>query len=838
MPMPAVNIHFSGLNAQQVEESRAVHGLNRIEPDQETGLKSLMKGIIQEPMVLLLIAASTIYFLHGDTAEGLFLMVAILLVTSISIYQESRSKKALNALKNVTQPKAKVIRDREVLETRTEDVVVGDYLIAEEGSLIAADGIIVQANDFTVNESVLTGESLPVSRDTSAGNNLVYQGTFVVSGLAICKVTRIGLQTKVGQIGKAIVEIKRGRSPLQNQIASFVGKMAAAGVFVFLVIWGISIYRTHLILDSLLQALTLAMSILPEEIPVAFATFMAIGAWRLMQLGIIVKNTRTVETLGSATVICVDKTGTITRNEMRLAGVYVHSNRQIFDRADEESTKEVIRLAMWASEPIPFDPMEKEIHTLYARQCGTDERPFYQIVHEYPLSGRPPLMTHVFRNNDGNQIIAAKGAPEAMLNRSTLSAVEKEEVAQALTTLTQKGYRVLGIGEAVGITEFPATQEHFSFTFKGLVAFYDPPKDNIKRVLQSFYHAGVDVKILTGDNATTTATIAGQIALRGRDVVVTGEQLMNLSDEEVSAVAKRTAIFARMFPEAKLRIIETLKRQNQIVAMTGDGINDGPALKAAHIGIAMGRKGSEIAKQASSLILVDDDLEKMVAAIAMGRRIYNNLKKAIQYVISIHIPIILIVFVPLALGWIYPAVFTPVHVIFLELVMGPTCSIIYENEPIEKNLMTQNPRPFTSTFFSVKELGLSILQGLAITVGLIAAYWEAAGNDKSANTTTAMVFVTLITANITLTLVNRSFYYSIISTLKYKNKLIPLIIGVTVIVLIFVFAIPPLRTFFRFDVLHVHEIVFCVLAGFGSVIWFEGYKLYRRKRTVKHPTSM
>jgi P-type Ca2+ transporter type 2C len=655
--MTHFNIHFSGLNPKQVAESRALNGRNRIDPVQETGLTSFLKGVIQEPMLLLLIAASTVYFLHGDHAEGLFLVIAILLVSSISIYQESRSKKALDTLKNITQPKTKVIRDSEVMEVASEEVVVGDYLIADEGSLVAADGLIVQANDFTVNESVVTGESLPVYKDTIAGNNRVYQGTFVVSGLAICQVTNIGIQTKVGQIGKSLAELKPERSPLQIQISSFVVKMAGAGVLVFMIIWATSIFKTGLILDSLLQALTIAMSILPEEIPVAFATFMAIGAWRLMQTGIIVKNTRTVETLGSATVICVDKTGTITKNEMRLAAVYNHLNRKIYEKVDEH-VAEVIRLAMWASEPIPFDPMEKEIHEVYAKTWHEDERPLYRMVHEYPLSGRPPMMTHVFRRNDGNEIIAVKGAPEALLKHSDLTSVEREEIKQALESLSRRGYRVLAVGQATSVLEYPASQEDFRFLFKGLVAFYDPPKDNIKEVLRSFYKAGVKVKIITGDNATTTAVIAEQIDLLNKEAVVTGEQLMTLSNEELTDLAIKTAIFARVFPEAKLRIIEALKRANQIVAMTGDGINDGPALRAAHIGIAMGKKGSEIAKQASSLILVDDDLEKMVAAIAMGRKIYNNLKKAIQYVISIHIPIILIVFLPLVLGWLYPTVFT------------------------------------------------------------------------------------------------------------------------------------------------------------------------------------
>ena len=827
--MSKSNIHFSGLSEQQVLESRALNGLNRIDPLRESRLKSFLKGLLLEPMLLLLIAASTVYFLHGDMAEGIFLAVAILLVSSISIYQESRSKKALEALKSITQPNAKVIRAEQVQEVSSEDVVVGDYLIIEEGGLVPADGRIVQANDFTVNESVVTGESLPVAKDISAGNNLVYQGTFVVSGLAICQVTHIGLQTKVGQIGRSMAELKAEHSPLQDQITSFVGKMAAAGILVFMAIWGISIYRTGLILDGLLQALTLAMSILPEEIPVAFATFMAIGAWRLMQLGVIVKNTRTVETLGSATVICVDKTGTITKNEMRLASVYVHSDRKIYDNVEDERVADVIRMAMWASEPIPFDPMEKAIHDMYVKTFQMDERPSYKMVYEYALSGKPPMMTHIFRNSDGDEIIAAKGAAEALIKHSELTPIEKEEIEQSLESLSRKGYRVLAVGKSDPVVEYPASQEHFRFAFKGLIAFYDPPKDNIIEVLKSFYGAGVDVKILTGDNPVTTSAIADRIELRNKEAIVTGEEVMQLTDDALSGVAARTTVFARMFPEAKLKIIQALKQQNQVVAMTGDGINDGPALKAAHIGIAMGRKGSEIAKQASALILVDDDLGKMVDAIAMGRKIYNNLKKAIQYVITIHIPIILIVFIPVLLGWIYPTVFTPIHVIFLELVMGPTCSIVYENEPIEKNLMSQKPRSPSITFFNLKELTLSIVQGLFITAGLIVVYWESVARGNTVQGTTSMIFVALVSSNITLTLVNRSFYYSIIATLAYKNVLIPVVIGTTVTITFLSFQIPWLRDFFQFETLPASEISYASFIGFCSVIWFEGYKYFKRR---------
>jgi Ca2+-transporting ATPase len=829
------NLRFTGLSELDVLESRIKHGSNRIDPPTENRIISFLKDFIREPMLLLLLAASTVYFIHGDPAEGIFLAISIVLVSSISIYQESRSKKALDALKKVARPRTKVIRNNEVKEIDGDEVVVGDYIISEEGSLVAADGVIVQANDLTINESVLTGESLPVAKDSSGDDKLIYQGTSIVSGLAISQVTQVGIKTRVGQIGQSLAELKTERTPLQNQIGSFVRKMAAAGILVFVVIWGIGIYRTNLILDSLLQALTIAMSILPEEIPVAFATFMAIGAWRLMQLGIIVKQTRTVETLGSATVICVDKTGTITKNEMQIAKVYVHSEGEIFQRENSQKIKEVIVAAMWASEPIPFDPMEKELHDIYSKIADRDERPDYKMVHEYPLSGKPPLMTHIFRDANGNTIVAAKGAPEALLKSSNLTNGEKDRIGKALDALAREGYRILGVGTVESLRGHPASQDEFTFVFKGLIAFYDPPKENIRSVLQSFYKAGVDVKIITGDNPVTTSVIAAQIKFRNKDAVMTGDQLMNLSAEMLPNAVRNTSIFARMFPEAKLKIIEELKRQQEVVAMTGDGINDGPALKAAHIGIAMGQKGSQIAKHASSLILTDDNLERMVDAIAMGRRIYNNLKKAIQYIISIHIPIILIVFIPVAFGWLYPTVFTPVHVIFLELVMGPTCSIIYENEPIEKNLMIQPPRPASSTFFSLKELMLSIVQGLAITAGLIVVYWKAATGGNTEEAATTMVFTTLIAANITLTLVNRSFFYSIIETFHYRNRLIPLIIATTILIVLLVFLISPLRNFFGFQVLSFNEFSYCIFTGCVSVLWFEGYKFYKRRSAQRQP---
>jgi Ca2+-transporting ATPase len=836
--MIPTNHSISGLSKIEVEQSRGQNGFNSIEHEKKNNLLSSIIEMIKEPMFLLLITATAIYFIIGEYGNGIFMGIAILLVSTISLYQESKSRNAIEALHKLTQPKSKVIREGELIEIPSEEIVLGDCIQCEEGTFIPADGTIIQSNDFSTNESIITGESLAVFKNEKEENNQIFQGTIVASGLAICKVTAIGSQTQLGKIGKSLESISEEKTPLQIQISNFVTKMSLIGLVVFIIVWGVNYYNSRILLDSLLKALTLAMSIIPEEIPVAFTTFMALGAWRLMKMGIIVKQTKTVETLGSATVICTDKTGTITENKMSLAQWYLLETNSFNDNSNKNKDnylsakeEELISLSMWSSEPIPFDAMEIALHDAYSKMRITDERPNFQLVHEYPLSGKPPMMTHIFENKKGNQIIAAKGAPEAMIACSLLSEKEINQILKAMQSMAEKGYRVLGVGIAnFSGTNYPKTQQEFSFDFKGLVAFYDPPKANIKQVFETFYKAGIQVKIVTGDNALTTATIANQIGFKNPDKILNGDELMTMDDATLKEKVMETSIFTRMFPEAKLKIIKALKENNQIVAMTGDGVNDGPALKSAHIGIAMGKKGTEIAKQAANLILIDDDFAKMTEAIAMGRKIYINLKKAIRYIISIHIPIILIVFIPLVLGWIYPNIFSPVHIIFLEIIMGPTCSIIYENEPMENNLMAQKPRPFSNTFFSLKEITISIIQGLAITLGLLFMYQYSIKNDFSEHLTRTVIFLTLIVANIFLTLANRSFYYSIFTTLKYKNNLVLLIIGLTLLITGSLLIIPVFRTFFMFESITFSQIGISVLIGFISVFWIEIFKFFRRRK--------
>jgi Ca2+-transporting ATPase len=820
---------IQGLNDEQVASARKQFGANRLQVKSESKLLQLLKSLLGEPMIVLLLVAAVIYFLTDHISDGVFMLLAILLIAAISRYQEARSDKALKKIREMTRPNCKVIRNGVSVNIPNEDVVIGDYVIVEEGAPIPADGEIISANDFSVDESALTGESLPVHKTEFSEDRNVYRGTTVSSGLAVARVTAIGNATRLGSIGEAIDRIGTEKTPLERQIHNFVRKMVVVGIVIFLAIWTIHFFQTGDFTTSLLKALTLAMSILPEEIPVAFTTFMALGSWRLMQMGIVVKQMKTVETLGSATVICSDKTGTLTENRMAIAELFIlDSNTYKEPKSKDAATMELVRLAMWASEPIPFDPMETAIHQLYGEMAASDERGKFSMVKEYPLGGTPPMMTHIFQNAEGDTIIAAKGAPEALIKISHLDATRRQAVETAITTLAAKGYRVLGVGQGHRTDPYPDDQHEINFRFIGLVAFYDPPKANIGAVLQTFYDAGVQVKVITGDNPGTTAAIARQIGLRGVEKQINGAELLQLSEEHLREEVADTNLFSRIFPEAKLRIINALKANGEIVAMTGDGINDGPALKAAHIGIAMGKKGTEIAKDAASLILTDDDLSKMTDAIAMGRRIYANLKKAIQYIISIHIPIILTVALPVFLGWTYPDIFSPVHIIFLELIMGPTCSIIYEREPMEQNAMRVPPRPFTSTFFNMRELGLSIMQGLVITAGTLFVYHHAVDSGYGEAMTRTMVFLTLVTANIFLTLENRSFHDSLLRSVRNKNKLIPLIISITIMITVLLIYVPPLRRLFSFEQPDARQVVFCVVVGLLSVVWLEVVKWIRR----------
>ena len=823
--------NLKGLSDVELKSSREKFGYNQMKENKKESWLQLLLDIFREPMLILLIIIAIIYLIVGNYGESAFMLLAIILVSGISFYQDNRSKKALEALEKLNEPLSKVIRDHKIIEIPTHEIAVGDLCVTEEGKMINADGKILHSNDFSVNESSLTGESFSVFKDQNSDDNLVYSGTSTVSGLAVFEVQKIGKETKLGKIGESILNIKVEKSPLQIQIERFLKYMAIIGIAVFLLVCAVNYYHTRNIVDSLLNGLTLAMSILPEEIPVAFTTFMALGAWKLMREGIIIKKSSIVETLGSTTVICTDKTGTITENSMHLKAIYDFKSDRNFDDSEfhDALVSEILQFAMWSSEPVPFDPMEKTLHQIYSKTQTPDLRTSFKMFHEYPLGGKPPMMTHLFKNENGERIIAAKGAPEAIINVSNLSESEKSTIRNQMEFFGKKGYRLLGVAKSnFKGDDFPLKQQEIPFEFLGLIVFYDPPKKNIQNVFKQIERAGIKIKVITGDNAQTTESIAIQAGIPNISHAVNGDEIANLPESDLQKIAQQKVLFTRMFPEAKLRVVETLKKNGEIVAMIGDGVNDGPALKAAHIGVAMGKKGTEIAKAAASVILTNDDLEKLVIAIAAGRRIYTNIKKAVQYIISIHIPIILTVSLPLFLGWIYPQIFTPVHVIFLELVMGPTCSIVYENEPMEKNTMLQKPRPLTETFLTWRELILSIIQGLVITAGVLFIYQLTSRNGGDEELTRTMVFTTLIFANILLSFANRSFYYSMLESFQNKNNLLVIITAITLMILGIMLFVAPVSKFFKLTSLNMEQLLTAGSAAILSVMWFEIYKLVKR----------
>ena len=827
--MPNAQPQPPGLSTAAIAAARAAHGRNVLPDSAPTGLLATLKDVVTEPMFLLLLVACGVYVALGEGVEALTLGAALLVVASISVYQALRSDAALGALRELTQPRAQVRRNGALATVPVEDLVVGDAVRVAEGSRLPADGTITEANDFSADEAILTGEAVPVAKAVGAA---AFGGTSTASGSAWLTLTAVGGHTKLGLIGASMAAIETEKTPLQLQVQQFVARMAWVGFGAFALVWGVNYAKSGDWVTALLFGLTLAMSILPEEIPVAFSSFMALGAARLSRLGVLTKQPQTVESLGSATVICTDKTGTLTEEGM--------SVRQVYDGAATAlaalpgplapTAAAVLAYARYASETEPFDPMEKAIVAAFATADPTAAAAPAPMLHEYPLGGTPPMMTHV-RQVGGQPLIAAKGAVEHVLAVCRPAPAVGAEIRRVTQALSTQGYRVLGVarGNQPG-PGFPSAQDDFAWKFLGLIALENPPKANVVAVIRAFLAAGIQVKMITGDFPETAQAIARQVGLPGAGTLLTGKQVMALPAAELPPLAARTAVFARMFPEAKLKVVEALKATGEVVAMTGDGVNDGPALKAAHIGVAMGRRGTEVARQAASLVLVNDDLGGMVTAIAQGRRIYQNFKKAVFYVVSIHIPIVLTVAVPLLAGWRWENLFTPVHIIFLELVMGPTCSIAFENEPAEAGQMRQPPRPLTSTFLAGAEVGRSLAQGLGIAAAVLGVYYYFMQQGAALPVVRTLTFATLVLSNIGLTLVNRSFTQSVFQTLRVPNRLLWLMLALTLALLLVTLLVPPAQRLFGFAPVPLGALGWCALAALVGVGWVEGYKAVLRAR--------
>ena len=829
MPGKVIQLEsLKGLHADQIPSLRQQFGKNIFKAEPSRHFLHIAWDIAKEPMFILLTIACSLYFVLGSIDEGIMMLVAMMFVTAISLYQETKSSRALNALKQLTEPKIKVVRDGVEIVLPTEELVPGDIIMLEEGMKVPADAFILQGNDLSINESIISGESVPVEKQESIGNNNLYQGTTVNSGKCIPQVTATGNNTVLGKLGKAVGAYQPPKTLLQLQINRFVRLLAIFGLTGLLLIFFLNFLNGRDWATSLLFALTLALSAVPEEIPVAFSSFMALGAHKMSRLGIISRQPQIVENLGAVTVICLDKTGTITENKMQVNSIYDYDNDRIIDLGMDKplENQDLLFYGVLASESDPFDAMEKGIWQAYFEYTGGNSHTGLKMIYEYPLEGRPPMMTHVYEKG-GLKIVAAKGAAERILKICKLGDTETEKVTAHIKTLASKGYRVIGVASSYhGNSPFPESQEDFKWQFEGLLALYDPPKENIAEVLREFYRASIDVKLLTGDFSETAINIAGKAGIPNQLKCIEGHQVMAMSKDELKDVVKTTNVFARMFPEAKTKVIEALKDNGEIVAMTGDGVNDGPALKSASIGIAMGKKGTEIARQASDLILTDDNLEKMVTGISEGRKIFTNLKKAVLYIISIHIPIVLLASLPLIFGWLYPNIFTPIHVIFMELIMGPTCSIFFEREPVEENNMLKKPRGRDYKLFTREELFISITQGTMIAVATLSLYYYFMKTGASLEETRTVVFTTLLLSNVFLTFADRSFTQTIMQTSRYKNNLVPVVLIISGVFIVSLHLFPPIRQLFQLTSISLVKFLLCFAVAFVSVMWFEAYKMY------------
>lgn len=828
-------VDASGLSSPEATRLLLLYGRNVLRTSSRHGLLRILKDTVKEPMFLLLSGACLLYFILGQQGEGFLMLAAIGLVTAISVFQEIRSSRALAALRQYMAPLATVIRDGATRTLPAEELVPGDIIILGEGERVPADARIIQANDLSINESIVTGESVPVDKDGTPGNDSLYQATTINAGMCYAKVTATGNDTVLGRLGRSIEDIATSPTQLQAWISRFVRAMAIFGLSAFVLIWLINYRHTGDVTLSLLTGLTLAMSAIPEEIPVAFTSFLALGAYRMAALGIVVRQPHIIENLGTVSVICLDKTGTLTENRMQVRSVYdvVSGQQEEWQAGRPWADTRALWFARLACEAEPFDAMEKAI--VQAFDTRTDSQAYHalHLVHEYPLGGRPPMMTHVYEGA-ARPVVAAKGATERILRVCRMPEDIRLQWNQRVSSLAASGFRVLGVCSAEHSGNYPVDQDAFDWQFEGLIAVYDPPKANLKKVFGEWYTAGISVKILSGDYPETITNIALQAGMRTPMPTLTGEEVMALAPEELARQVRSTHLYARMFPDAKTRVVTALKANGEIVAMTGDGVNDGPALRSAHVGIAMGKKGTELAKEAADLVISDDNLGRITDAIRQGRAIRNNLGKAIRYMMSIHIPIILTASVPLLLGWAYPTIFSPIHIIFLELIMGPTCSIFYEREPVEKDIMQLAGKPAGKGLFRGRELSVTLALGLVAACGLLVLYYFLMQQGFSLEYTRTVVFITLLIDNILLTFAGRSFKATVMVTGKYHNSLVPLILISSILFICFIYFIPFARHLFGLTYIDPIHALAAGGVGLISVGWFEIYKYLRSSHSIEH----
>ncbi|KGM40747.1 ATPase [Aquabacterium sp. NJ1] len=837
-----------GLTEAQAAERLREHGPNELpQAARRTGWR-IAAEVAREPMLQLLAGAGAIYLVLGDVGEACVLLAFVILSMLISLVQETRTERVLEALRDLSSPRALVLRGGERKRIAGREVVPGDLVVLEEGDRVPADGRLLQANDLLTDESLLTGESVPVGkvpwaeglgqpRPGGDGQAWVYAGSMVVRGQGVVEVSATGARSEMGRIGVALRQIESSQPALQQQTRALVRTFAVAGVSLSVLAALLYIWTRGDVLAAVLAGITLAMSLLPQEFPLILTVFMAMGAWRISQQRVLVRRASAIEALGTATVLCTDKTGTLTLNRMHIVAMQVPGQTWLVQ--DEggaplsPALRTLLQHGILASERDPFDPMEKAFWALGEQCLSADEVAHieWEMVHEYGLSPEMLAMSHVWRapGHDGH-VIATKGAPEAIADLCHLDAARLAEVRQAADVFARQGMRVLGVARSThhgpdAHSTWPALQHDFDFEYLGLVALADPLRPTVRDAVQACREAGIHVAMITGDHPVTALAIAAQAGLDVQGGVVQGEDLAALSDEALRERVAQAAVFARVMPEQKLRIVKALQASGQVVAMTGDGVNDAPSLKAADIGIAMGARGTDVAREAAAMVLLDDDFGTIAQAVRSGRRIDDNLRKAMAFVLAVHVPIAGLTLLPLLMGW--PLLFNPVHIAFLELIIDPVCSIVFEAEPEERDIMRRPPREPGRPLLTRSMMAWSLLQGLFVLAIVAAAYAWLLHQGVGETVARAGGFLSLVAANVVLILSNRSFGGHILAAAFKPNPALWRMLALTAGLLGLVFSVPALRALFKFDLPDAHSGVAVGVAVVSTMLVLQLVKALR-----------
>jgi len=827
-----------GLSSERAIQKLKEEGYNELPSAQSKNIWQIVLEVIQEPMFILLISCGAVYLILGDYVEGVILLSWVFLIIFITFYQYQKTEKALDALRKLSSPRALVIRDGIEIRIAGREVVREDLVILNEGDRIPADGNIYISQNLTIDESILTGESIPVIKGNKEENPLnctAFSGTLVVQGKGFMKVTQIGSNTEFGKIGKSLQDIEQDQTNLQREMKFLIRNLFIIGAILSLLVIVAFYFTRGNFMQALLNGIATAMAMLPEEFPLILTVFLAIGSWRLSQKNVLTRKPSAIETLGSATVLCSDKTGTITQNKMEVAAIFCKN--QIFERDDfllqTEKIQELLTAAFLASQKDSIDPMEKSIEMYFNRFAENAIVSALIVTKDFPLSKELFAMSRAFLQQDGKYIIYTKGSPEAIVGLCKVNSDEKNRLLIQAKNLAKKGQRVLGVASAEWIGgEIPEDQWAFDFEFIGFIGFEDPIREEVPQAIKECYSAGIKVIMITGDYPETAKSIAAQVGMHSNETVLTGADLKEMGEEELKLKIKSVNIFARIVPEQKLQIIKALKANGEIVAMTGDGVNDAPALKAADIGIAMGRKGTDVAREAASIVLLDDNFSSIVSGIRLGRKIFDNLQKAMAYILAIHIPIIGLTLLPAFFPEI-PIFLMPLHIVFMELIIDPVCSIAFESEKEEIGIMDRSPRNPNKRFYSMQKFVSSSLIGFFLLAMVVLVYILALQENHSEGEIRAIVFTALIVGNIFIILSIVSKTRHVITVLLEKNIALLLIIGTASGLLILLLNVSFLRKIFNFENPGFQHFITPLIAAIAVLFTLEIIKFYKMREFRK-----